>query len=91
MDKQTKVGRLAFRREGAYWNAYWAPNEDNLDGACLMGNIMMVLVEGYPEIRNLFMDVMRRAFEETVGKAHRGEITWAAPKQAPESERAGHG
>jgi hypothetical protein len=39
-DKLMQVGRLAFREEGEYWNAYFAA-EHTMDGALLLGSIRL--------------------------------------------------
>lgn len=84
------LGRLAMRREGKYWNAYWSPSTDNLDDAYLIGSIMMVLVEENLELKATFMATMKKAFEAIIAQSVGGNVEWGPEKTAPESERAGH-
>jgi len=57
----TKVGRLAQRREGGFWNAYWVPQQHTMDGALLVGSIRLSTVKG--RVREDFIALMRAAFD----------------------------
>lgn len=86
-----EIGRLAFRHEGEWWNAYWSPDQHTMDRAVLLGTIRMSVVEGKPEIRNGFVDLMRLAFAGFIAEITGQTPTWQGEKPAPESERSGHG
>lgn len=90
MNPQTEVGRLAFRREGDDWNAYWTPMQHNFDGAQKLGSIRMVMVKESNVLKMEFMALMQKAFEIVIANLQQGEVTWGKPKRAPEAERAGH-
>jgi hypothetical protein len=85
-DKLTQVGRLAFREEGEYWNAYFAA-EHTMDGALLLGSIRLGVARHSPEIRAAFMKLVQSVFDEAayalIGKA----AIWSVPVAAPELER----
>jgi hypothetical protein len=83
-----EIGRLAFRQEGAFWNAFWAPNQHNMDKALLIGSIRLSVVEG--RIREDFMDLMKASFDNIVKDKMGRKPTWGAPKAAPENERGGN-
>jgi hypothetical protein len=87
---KTKIGRLALRAEGEFWNAYWAPSQTSMKDAVFLGSVRLSLVQRDAYAKTLFMDAMKAAFsavvDETLGEAP----TWSAPQTAPESERGGH-
>jgi hypothetical protein len=62
----TKVGRLAQRREGGFWNAYWVPQQHTMDGALLVGSIRLS-VKG--RFREDFIALMQAAFSARSGSA----------------------
>jgi len=82
--------RLAFRREGNFWNAYLAL-PDTMDDAKLVGSIAMGAVEKKPDLKRAFMDCMKMmladAIVDVIGKPPE---KWEE-SPAPESERPGHG
>jgi hypothetical protein len=84
----TDIGRLAFRHEGEFWNAYWAPNLNNMDGILLIGSIRMATVNGM--VREDFMTLMTNAFDVIVKDSLGKTPTWNKPKPAPENERGGN-
>jgi hypothetical protein len=83
-----KVGRLAFRQEGEFWNAYWAPNQHNLNKAILIGCIRLNTVKG--QVREDFMQLMQNAFNVIVEDIMDETPVWSKPKTAPENERSGN-
>lgn len=82
-----QVGRLALRREGEYWNAYYALN-DSMEGAVLLGSINLRIVGPYTDIEQRFIELMQqiitKLFEEKFGV----RATWGEPENAPEHERS---
>jgi hypothetical protein len=88
MTRNLKI-RLALREEGNFWNAYLALS-DTMDGAKLIGSIVIESVRANPEVKARFQAVMQQviasAVESMTGKEpERWEVT-----PAPESERSGH-
>ena len=90
MTKLAQVGRLALRREGKWWNAYYATTE-SMEGAELLGSIRMTIVENNPKTKEMFMDAMREAVADMVEHVTGTRPTWGGPQPAPEHERAGQG
>lgn len=89
-DEQQKVGRLALRHEGNFWNAYYAM-PGTMDGAVLLGSIAMRFVVGNTDRKNAFMDMMRGAVTDLLEEQTGARPTWPdGPQTAPESERSGH-
>jgi len=88
--KKQQIGRLAMRREGSFWNAYYAlPN--TMDNAILLASIKMTLV-GDEKLRAAFIEVMKLALTAATEEALGYELKWPdGPIPAPESERSGHG
>jgi hypothetical protein len=82
------IGRLALREEGDFWNAYWAPHIDSMEGSVLIGCIRLNVVKG--KIHEDFIELMKNSFEviteETIGQTP----TWSKPRTAPENERGGN-
>lgn len=83
-----KIGRLAMRQEGSFWNAYYAQTE-NMNDAILLGSIALRFVET-PERRQAFMGIMRDAVGDLIEQATGVRPVWGTPKRAPESERSGN-
>lgn len=81
--------RLALREEGSFWNAYLALPE-TMDGAKLIGSIMIGAARNNPEIKAAFQAVMQQVLADAVE-----QVTGEQPEKwdigpAPEAERAGH-
>jgi hypothetical protein len=81
--------RLALREEGSFWNAYMAL-ENTMDGAKLIGSILIGAARKDPQIKAAFMAVMQQTLANAVQ-----DVTGKAPDawdvhSAPEAERAGH-
>ena len=83
-----KVGRLAMRVEGDYWNAYYAM-PDTMKGAIHLGSIKMVFVRDNDQHKHLFLNLMQDAVADIVEDAAGQRPTWDKPMQGPESERSG--
>jgi hypothetical protein len=84
-----KVGRLAMRKEGQWWNAYWARSETSMDDAILLGSIRLNLVKG--RVKEDFIRVMQEAFDNVVFDTVGQTPEWSDPRTAPERERSGRG
>lgn len=65
--------RLAFREEGNMWNAYLA-KMDTMVGAKLIGSIAMGAVIKDPEVKEVFMGLMKKVMANGIE-----ELTGAAP------------
>lgn len=87
--KIVQVGRLAMRREGQWWNAYYAlPN--SMADAILLGSVSMRFVET-KERRDAFIAFMRDAVSDLIQEETGTRPTWPdGPQPAPEHEKAGH-
>lgn len=88
-----KMGRLALRREGKWWVAYYAM-PDTMNGALPLGRIRMTLVEGdtarHQRNKAGFMDLMREAVSGLIQDSIGIQPQWpTGPQPAPEHERAG--
>lgn len=89
-EKRVKVGRLAIRQEGKFWNAYYAL-PDSMEGATLLGSIALRFVIGNEDRKNAFMSLMRESVGDVVEEQAGIRPTWPdGPQPAPEHERAGH-
>ena len=89
MARNTEVGRLALRVEGEWWNGYWAPRQDSMDGAIHIGSVRCGLAQN-PKVKQAFIDLMTTAFGVAVTDATGLTATWAEPVTAPERERSGN-
>lgn len=85
-----KVGRLALRVEGEWWVAYWAPRQQDMRGAVMLGTIRMSVVgpPGAPVYEG-FVELMRVAFGNMVEDVTGRQPSWGGLEPAPESERSG--
>jgi hypothetical protein len=89
--KMAKIGRLAMRHEGNFWNAYYAL-PDTMDGAIPLGSVAMAVVEGHPDRKSAFMGIMREAVSDIIEERCGERPIWPdGPLPAPEHERSGHG
>lgn len=81
--------RLALRHEGDFWNAYIAL-ANTMDGAKLIGSMLIGPAMKNPEIKQTFKDLMQQVMadgiEAMTGKAPEEFVT----TPAPESERSGN-
>lgn len=88
-DLAMKVGRLAMRHEGKWWNAYYAQT-DTMQGAILLGSVGIHFVET-PERRDQFIAFMREAVADIIEETSGTRPRWPeGPQPAPEHEKAGH-
>lgn len=86
-DKPVKVGRLALRHEGKFWNAYYAL-PDSMDQAILLGSIAIAAVERQDR-KQAFMDLMRDVVGDLLQEKTGHRPTWPeGAHTAPEAERA---
>ena len=83
----TEIGRLALRQEGKWWNAYWAPHQTDMDNAILIGSLRLRLARD--EAKQVFIDAMRKAFDNACKDVTGQTPDWGDPQSAPEHERAG--
>lgn len=90
MTKQLKIGRLAFRQEGNWWNAYYALRQDSLDGAVQLGSLAMTVAATNPKAKQAFMDTMRIVVSGVIEDATGISPEWGGAHAAPESERSGN-
>ena len=90
-EQKKKIGRLAMRREGKFWNAYYAM-PDTMDNAILLGSIALRFVMDNQDRKDAFLDFMREAVSDLIEEETGTRPTWPeGPQPAPESERSGHG
>ena len=88
MKNKTEIGRLAIRKEGEFWNAYWSPSPHNLDNAILIGCIRLNCMTD--QIRIDFMELMKNSFAVHIENITGETPTWSEPRTAPENERGGN-
>lgn len=84
------IGRLAFREEGKWWNAYYA-DVGTMANALRLGSIRMTLVLGNPTRKDEFIALMREAWADVAEQKFgvRPEFP-EGPRPAPEHERSGN-
>lgn len=88
-DPKQEIGRLAFRQEGKWWNAYYAlPN--TMADALHLGSIAMPAVTNNPERKRAFMDLMRDVVADIIQDSTGVRPGWNGERPAPEHERAGN-
>ena len=87
-NEKVEVGRLAFRHEGTWWNAYWARHQDSMNEAILLGSIRRAMAHG--AAKDEFVKAMTMAFDQVVHETVGQTPTWGEPTPAPENERAGN-
>lgn len=80
--------RLAMREEANFWNAYIA-KQDTMEGAILIGSIVMKAVRDDPVRKEIFMTLMQSFMAEMLTSAG-FQLTDFITRDAPEHERAGN-
>jgi hypothetical protein len=81
-----EIGRLAFRVEGEFWNAYYAL-PDTMKGSLLLGSLHMKIAVN-PARKKLFMHLMQLAMGDLIRELTGGHVSWPLkPQLAPEHER----
>ncbi len=83
-----KTGRIAFRQEGEFWNAYWAETS-TMNDAIHIGSIRMSIVIGNDDARQAFIDLVTKNVGEILEDMFGVDPAWTE-QQAPEHERAGN-
>lgn len=85
-----KIGRLALRHEGEWWNAYYAM-PDTMADAIHLGSVKMSAVQQNDAVKQGFMDLMRLLVSDIIQDSTGVRPQWPdGPQTAPESERSGH-
>jgi hypothetical protein len=88
MRRRHDVGRIAFRVEGQWWNAYWAPGQDSMDGAIHLGSVRASLALA-PTVKASFMETMKQAFAVVTKEALGVSAEFGDAVLGPERERSG--
>lgn len=83
------IGRLALRREGNWWNAYYA-QQNTMEDAVLIGSIQIGAVIANTECKALFMVLMQGVVSEFIKEKTGFTVKWNKPEKGSEHERAGH-
>jgi hypothetical protein len=89
MKNKVQVGRLAFRVEGDWWNAYWAPKQNSMEGAVHLGSIRMDLAGASQAVKDSFMETMQLGILHVINDSFGVNPTWGAAQPGPERERSG--
>jgi hypothetical protein len=90
MTEQT--GKIALRREGKRWVAYWSHlDRHGIAVQSELARIRMNLAEGSPAVKAAFVELCMLAMNVVIEDAGGEAIVWNKPKPGPESERSGHG
>lgn len=87
-EKLAQVGRVAFRIEGANWNAYWAL-PDSMRGAVFIASTRFAVVDGKPDRKREFMAFVRAAISDIFFEQYGDRPQWPEPegRAAPDHER----
>jgi len=81
------IGRLAMRKEGSYWVAYYAL-EGTMRDAVKLGMVALAFVDRDPARKAAFMDMMKHAVADIIEEKVGVRPVWPSPpKPAPEHER----
>jgi hypothetical protein len=81
--------RLAFRREGPWWNCYLA-NQNTMDGAKLLSSVLIRPFEDNPDRKNRYMALMQEILADALTDVFGEKPEKWETTQAPEGERSGH-
>jgi hypothetical protein len=86
-----RIGRLALREEGEFWNAYFAM-PDTMHDAILLGSIRTQIIRERPRRKAQFMALMREAMTDIIQQVSGERPEWpdAEGEPAPDHERSGN-
>jgi hypothetical protein len=88
-DKLVQVGRLAMRREGESWVAYYAL-PDTMVEPIFLGSIRLgAVTDRHLARRDAFMNMMRDVIADILEEQTGVRPVWGEPQSAPENERSG--
>lgn len=87
MSDRQQIGRLAMRREGNWWVAYYA-EPDTMEEAFRLGQVHMSVVQDEGR-KQAFMDIFKSFIAEVLTSDAGEIITGWKVGRAPESERSG--
>jgi hypothetical protein len=82
-----KMGRIALRHEGEFWNAYYAM-PGTMEGALLLGSLHMRFATDRRR-KEAFMDLIRDCVGDILQQKIGRRPAWNEPEPAPEHERSG--
>lgn len=83
------MGRLAMRREGDWWVAYFA-KLGTMDGAIELGRLRILLAESDSKIKSATLEYYKTVVSRLMANSTGAKLEWPTPPQAaPESERSG--
>ena len=89
MAQQSKdIGRLAFRTEGEFVNAYYALR-GSMEGALLLFSVNRSAA-AHPIVRERILDLGRAIVGQLLHEATGQRVEFLEPIPAPEHEKAGH-
>lgn len=89
MTQHIEVGRLAMRREGNYWKAYFA-QIGTMDNAIFLASIRFDFIEDNETIKEQFIEIVQCCVSDIVEKISSVRPDWADREPAPEHERGGN-
>lgn len=84
-----QLGRIALRREGEMWNAYFA-KVSTMDGAILLGSIRMTALADNEPRKAAFIQLMTDIIGDITNDVVGVDPSWST-SPAPEHERSGNG
>lgn len=88
-EEKTLSMRLAFRTEGEFVNAYFAP-ADTMDGAIQLGSMQKRILDASPEAWAEWRALMTKAMSVLIQSMTGVKPTWTRETPAPEHERSGN-
>lgn len=84
-------GKIALRREGMWWVAYWSSeNADKIMVSTELARIRMNLAEGSADVKTGFIALVQVAMNVAIEASGGKAIVWNVPKRGPEAERSGN-
>ena len=81
--------RLALRVEGDWWNAYIAVS-GTMEGARLIGSILMATVRDNEDRKKAFMELMQGIMSDAIKEMTGARPLWWEARDAPGHERSGN-
>lgn len=83
------IGKLAFRVEGQFWNAYFVLGDEPDGSWHFIGSVIFDYINGYPERKESFIETMQKVINHIILKTVPGVIgepQFDDPKPAPKNE-----
>lgn len=81
-----EVGKIALRREGKWWVAYYDIGKTPIE----LARVLMHIAEGEPQVKLAFIQFTKLMVGRIISEVTGEDAKFGDPEPAPENERSGN-